>query len=90
LHSPFPLFASGPANRGVGQALVSEALARGAKRVYAGARRRLAHPDDRVTPVSLEATSTPQIRAAASQVESLDMLINNAGIMVPDDLTVGT
>ncbi|HVD90520.1 MAG TPA: SDR family NAD(P)-dependent oxidoreductase [Jatrophihabitantaceae bacterium] len=75
------------ANRGIGQALAAEALARGAKRVYAGTRQLLAHPDDRVTPLSLDVTSTAQIRAAASQVESLDMLINNAGIMLRDDLT---
>jgi NAD(P)-dependent dehydrogenase (short-subunit alcohol dehydrogenase family) len=75
------------ANRGIGQALTAEALARGAKRVYACARRPLAHPDDRVTPLTLDVTSTAQIREAASQVESLDMLINNAGIMLRDDLT---
>ena len=33
------------ANRGIGWALVEEALRRGAKRVYAGTRRPLAHPD---------------------------------------------
>ena len=32
------------ANRGIGQALVAEAFARGAKRVYAGMRQPLAHP----------------------------------------------
>ncbi len=37
------------ANRGIGQALVEEALKRGAKRVYAGTRQPLAHPDERVT-----------------------------------------
>jgi NAD(P)-dependent dehydrogenase (short-subunit alcohol dehydrogenase family) len=75
------------ANRGIGQALTAEALARGASRVYACARRPVAHPDDRVTPLRLDITSTAQIQAAASQVESLDMLINNAGIMLRDDLT---
>ena len=75
------------ANRGIGQALVAEALARGASRVYAAARDPLAHPDDRVTPVRLDITNTAQIQAAASQVESLDILINNAGIMERDDLT---
>jgi NAD(P)-dependent dehydrogenase (short-subunit alcohol dehydrogenase family) len=75
------------ANRGIGQALVAEALARGAKRVYACTRQPLAHPDDRVTPLRLDVTSAAQIQAAASQVESLDMLINNAGIMLHDDLT---
>lgn len=38
------------ANRGIGQALVDEALGRGAKRVYAGTRGALQHPDERVTP----------------------------------------
>jgi NAD(P)-dependent dehydrogenase (short-subunit alcohol dehydrogenase family) len=75
------------ANRGIGQALAAEALARGAKRVYAGTRQPLAHPDDRVTHLSLDITITAQIQAAAAQVESLDMLINNAGIALPDDLT---
>lgn len=75
------------ANRGLGQALAAEALARGAKRVYACAREPLAHPDDRVTPLRLDVTSTAQIQAAADRVESLDMLINNAGIMLRDDLT---
>ena len=75
------------ANRGIGQALAAEALARGARRVYAGTRQPLAHPDDRVTPLSLDVTSPAQIQAAAGQVESLDMLINNAGFALPDDLT---
>jgi hypothetical protein len=75
------------ANRGLGQALVAEALARGAKRVYAGAREPLAHSDDRVTTLRLDVTSPAQIRAAAERVQSLDLLINNAGIMQRDDLT---
>ncbi len=75
------------ANRGIGQALAAQALARGARRVYAGTRQPLAHPDSRVMPLSLDITSTAQIQTAAAQVESLDMLINNAGIALPDDLT---
>ena len=38
------------ANRGIGQALVDEALSQGARRVYAGTRQPLAHSDGRVTP----------------------------------------
>ena len=75
------------ANRGLGQALLQEALRRGAKRVYAGSRRPLTHPDDRVTPIVLDVTSPAQIQAAADRVESLDILINNAGVSIPDDLT---
>ena len=75
------------ANRGIGQALVAEALSRGAKRVYAGTRQALAHPDGRVTPVTLDVTDPAQIRAAAGQIGSLDILINNAGIQPVDDLS---
>jgi NAD(P)-dependent dehydrogenase (short-subunit alcohol dehydrogenase family) len=75
------------ANRGIGQALVEEALGRGAMRVYAGTRQPLAHPDGRVTPVTLDVTSAAQIQAAAGQVGSLDILINNAGLGLYDDLS---
>jgi NAD(P)-dependent dehydrogenase (short-subunit alcohol dehydrogenase family) len=75
------------ANRGVGQALVAEGLSRGAKRVYAGTRQPLAHPDGRVTPLPLDVTNPGQIQAAAEQVDALDLLINNAGIWLYDDLS---
>lgn len=75
------------ANRGIGRALAEEALRRGAKRVYAGTRQPFSHPDERITPLTLDVTSPTQIRAAAGQVESLDILINNAGIALYDDLS---
>jgi NAD(P)-dependent dehydrogenase (short-subunit alcohol dehydrogenase family) len=75
------------ANRGIGQALVEEALSRGAKRVYAGTRQAFAHTDERVTPVMLDVTNTAQIDAAVETIESLDILINNAGVALYDDLS---
>ena len=45
------------------------------------------HPDNRVTPVNLDVTDIAQIQRAAGQVEALDVLINNAGISIYDDLT---
>jgi NAD(P)-dependent dehydrogenase (short-subunit alcohol dehydrogenase family) len=75
------------ANRGIGQALVEEALRRGAKRVYAGTRHPLAHLDRRVTPLTLDVTNAAQIREAVERVESLDLLINNAGLALYDDLS---
>ncbi|MGH3462977.1 MAG: SDR family NAD(P)-dependent oxidoreductase [Kribbellaceae bacterium] len=75
------------ANRGIGQALVTEALRLGAKRVYAATRQPLSHPDQRVTPLILDVTDAEQIAAAAEQVEDLDVLINNAGIARFDDLS---
>jgi NAD(P)-dependent dehydrogenase (short-subunit alcohol dehydrogenase family) len=75
------------ANRGIGQALVTEALARGASRVYAGTREPLTHPDPRVTPVILDVTDAGLVQAAAERIGSLDILINNAGIALYDDLS---
>jgi NAD(P)-dependent dehydrogenase (short-subunit alcohol dehydrogenase family) len=75
------------ANRGIGLALVEEALRRGAKRVYAGTRQPFSHADDRVMPLTLDVTDAAQIRAAAARVEALDVLINNAGISLFDDLS---
>jgi NAD(P)-dependent dehydrogenase (short-subunit alcohol dehydrogenase family) len=75
------------ANRGIGQALVDEALKRGVSRVYAGTRESIVYPDRRVTSVTLDVTDPAQIQAAVEQVESLDVLINNAGISLPDDLS---
>ncbi|MDQ1527690.1 MAG: hypothetical protein QOG18_2303 [Microbacteriaceae bacterium] len=75
------------ANRGIGRALVEEALARGARRVYAGTRQPLAHADGRVTPLILDVTDAAQIQAAVEAVESLDILINNAGVALYDDLS---
>jgi NAD(P)-dependent dehydrogenase (short-subunit alcohol dehydrogenase family) len=75
------------ANRGLGQALVEEALKRDAKRVYGGARQPFSHPDERVVELILDVTDLAQIQEAVDEVESLDVLINNAGVSVPDDLS---
>jgi NAD(P)-dependent dehydrogenase (short-subunit alcohol dehydrogenase family) len=76
------------ANRGIGRALVEEALARGAERVYAGTRRPFEHADARVVPLVLDVTDDAQIRAAVDAVPSLDLLINNAGLALwGDDLS---
>jgi len=75
------------ANRGIGRALVDEALKRGARRVYAGTRQPLTHPDARVTPLTLDVTNAAQIQAAVEKVASLDILINNAGVALYDDLS---
>jgi NAD(P)-dependent dehydrogenase (short-subunit alcohol dehydrogenase family) len=75
------------ANRGIGKALVEEALRRGAKRVYAGMRQPVAHSDERVTPVTLDVTNAAQIQAALEKVESLDILINNAGVDLYGDVS---
>ncbi len=74
------------ASRGIGQALVDEALKRGAKRVYAAARRPASHPDERVTPLRMDVTDAAQIQAAAERAGSLDILVNNAGLALFEGL----
>jgi NAD(P)-dependent dehydrogenase (short-subunit alcohol dehydrogenase family) len=75
------------ANRGIGRALVHEALRRGAKRVFAGTRGHLDIANERVTALTLDVTNAPQIDRAVQAVDTLDILINNAGVAIYDDLS---
>jgi NAD(P)-dependent dehydrogenase (short-subunit alcohol dehydrogenase family) len=72
-------------NRGIGRALVEDALRRGAKRVYVGTRKPVANPD--AIPVPLDVTDPAQIERAVADIGSLDILVNNAGIALYDDLS---
>ena len=68
------------ANRAAGQALVEEALRRGCVCMPGPAKCSLTNKDRRVTAVALDVTNAGiEIEAAAARVESLDILINNAG-----------
>lgn len=76
------------ANRGIGRALAMEALNRRASRVYVGTRKALSdNSDPRVTALALDITNGTQIQQAAAKVDSLDILINNAGLAIYDDLS---
>src|SRR5262249_51321239 len=75
------------ANRGIGEALVAEALRRGASRVFAGMRQPTPAAASRVTPIKLDVTDQEQIGSAAASITSLDVLVNNAGIQLHDDLS---
>ena len=75
------------ANRGLGRALVDESLARGAARVYAASRQTMLAADERVSLLTMDITNPGQIEEAAARVEALDILINNAGVSVPNDLS---
>src|SRR5256885_16112034 len=75
------------ANRSIGRAFVEEALKRGAKRVYAATRQPFTHFDGRVTPLTLDVTNAGQIQDAIEKVEALDILINNAGVDLHNDLS---
>lgn len=67
------------ANGGIGGHFVREALARGAKKVYATARTPRDWDDERIVPLALDVTDPASIRAAAAQASDVTVLINNAG-----------
>lgn len=71
------------ANRGLGLAFAREALARGARKVYAGARdpARVSLPG--VEPIRLDVTDPDQVAAAAQRCSDVTLLVNNAGIATP-------
>lgn len=80
------------ANRGLGLALVKQALARGAQRVYAGARRAASLEATvrldpaRVVPLELDVTQTASVARAAEVASDVNFLINNAGVLASHDV----
>jgi NAD(P)-dependent dehydrogenase (short-subunit alcohol dehydrogenase family) len=68
------------ANRGLGLAFAREALARGARKVYAAARDPSAVRLAGVEPVKLDVTRREEVAAAAARARDVTLLINNAGI----------
>jgi NAD(P)-dependent dehydrogenase (short-subunit alcohol dehydrogenase family) len=68
------------ANRGLGLAFAREALARGARKVYAAARDPSSVTLPGVVPIRLDVTQPEDIAAAARNYPDVTLLINNAGI----------
>ena len=68
------------ANRGLGLAFAREALARGARKVYAAARDPATVTLAGVVPVKLDVTNAEEVAAAARAAGDVTVLINNAGI----------
>ena len=60
-------------NRGIGRALVEDALRRGAKRVYVGTRKPVATSN--AMPVPLDVTDEAQVQRAVAEIGSLDILV---------------
>lgn len=80
------------ANRGIGLAFVEALVDGGAACVYAGTRTIETPPaprDGRVRPLRLDVTDEQQIGDAVNEVEHLDLLINNAGVLTPVDVLAG-
>ena len=68
------------ANRGIGLAFAREALARGARKVYAGARNPASVTLPGVEAIALDVNSPEQVAAAARHANDVTLVINNAGI----------
>jgi NAD(P)-dependent dehydrogenase (short-subunit alcohol dehydrogenase family) len=68
------------ANRGLGAAFAREALARGARKVYAAARDPASVTLPGVVPIRLDVTKPAEIAAVARECGDVTLLINNAGI----------
>jgi len=75
------------ANRGIGRALVEALLARGARKVYATARKPEAlaelvgASEGRVVALRLDITNGAETQAAVEQADDVDLLVNNAGVV---------
>ncbi|WP_062344141.1 SDR family oxidoreductase [Herbidospora yilanensis] len=70
------------ANRGIGKSFVEEALARGARRVYAAARNPEAVTTPGAVPVRLDITDPAQIAELAGRLTDVDIVVNNAGVAI--------
>jgi NAD(P)-dependent dehydrogenase (short-subunit alcohol dehydrogenase family) len=68
------------ANRGLGEEFARQALARGARKVYAGARDPASVRLPGVTPVRLDVTDPAQIAQALAECGDVTLVVNNAGI----------
>lgn len=75
--------------RGLGAALVDEVLRRGARKVYSTAREPFEDARDEVVTRTLEVTSEDAVRALAEEATDVDIVINNAGVLLPASLLTG-
>jgi NAD(P)-dependent dehydrogenase (short-subunit alcohol dehydrogenase family) len=75
------------ANRGIGRAIVEEALNRGATKVYAAVRQLDSATDlvkqfgERVVPIQIDLDQPKTITAAANLASDVDVVVNNAGVL---------
>ncbi|WP_345803306.1 SDR family oxidoreductase [Microbacterium sp. AZCO] len=68
------------ANGGLGREFVAQALAGGAAKVYASARRPQEWGDPRVVPLALDVTDAASVASAAASAPDVTVVVNNAGV----------
>src|SRR2546429_2888825 len=72
-------------NRGIGRALTEALLTRGVRKVYATSRNPeelRALRDERLVPLRLDVTDVDQIRAAGEAASDVELVFNNAGVVL--------
>jgi NAD(P)-dependent dehydrogenase (short-subunit alcohol dehydrogenase family) len=77
------------ANRGIGRHFVQQLLQRGARKVYATARRPELVSIPGVQVLRLDITDPASVAAAAATAEDVTLLINNAGVATYQNLVTG-
>ena len=77
------------ANRGLGRHFAQQLLERGAAKVYAAARDPRSIDLPGVTPIELDITDPESVARAAATATDVDVLINNAGISLHQNLVTG-
>jgi len=77
------------ANRGIGKAIVESFLKHGAKKVYLAVRDLASSKEleqtygDKVKSLQLDVSDPNSIQLAAAQASDVDVVVNNAGVLVP-------
>jgi len=83
------------ANRGIGKEIVIQLLESGAQKVYSGVRVEGSMADlvekygARIEEITLDVTSEESIALASAKIPTLDILINNAGVIPMGNFTNG-
>ncbi|MDX1681468.1 MAG: SDR family NAD(P)-dependent oxidoreductase, partial [Akkermansiaceae bacterium] len=79
-------------NRGIGKAILESCLKHGARKIYAGVRDldsalplSEAHSGN-IQPLKIDLLDTVSIQAAAEAATDVEIVINNAGILIADSL----
>lgn len=71
------------ANGGIGGEFVTQALDRGAAKVYATARSPRTWDDERIVPLQLDVNDPASVSAAVQAAADVTALVNNAGVLPP-------
>jgi len=79
------------ANRGIGKAIVEAFLAHGADKVYIAVRdlenttELVTKYGDKVVPAQVDLSQPESVKALAALAQDVDIVVNNAGVLVPAD-----